>query len=100
MDSLVTYVDPWGTLVFSVRPGTCQSHSVVNITVPQPLSYVAASSGGRVTVDRIAGSMTASAGGNILATELTATGPVSVSSSSGSSISVARGHTPFLSAST
>jgi len=99
LDQLVARTVSNETLLLALLPGTCNSNVVVNLTVPAPLEYIAASLGSEVMVDSVAGSMSASNAGSISARELVSSQPVNLDALAGASINVSEGRVGRLSVS-
>lgn len=90
-------VDGFGTLVLSLALGRSGSGVVARVSVPGPLSYAGASAGGQLLADEVSGTIAVSSGGRLTAQTLTASRPVSITASSGSEIAVIDGSLSFVS---
>jgi len=98
VNRLGEYVSPTGALILSLLPEACKRRVLVQMTVPGPLPYIAASAGAVVTADASAGSLSASSGSRVEVGELQQASSVSFTASSGGAIYVHKGNVYFLSA--
>lgn len=92
---LLTNVSPQGALIVALLPGTFAGIEV-QVPVPRPLQYVAASAGVNLTADVVAGPLSASAGSHLRAGELRTVGSASLSAAAGSSILLGTGSAHFM----
>uniref|UniRef100_A0A7S2F2U9 Putative auto-transporter adhesin head GIN domain-containing protein n=1 Tax=Alexandrium andersonii TaxID=327968 RepID=A0A7S2F2U9_9DINO len=99
VSGITTHVDFWGTLLLRRIEGTASGRVVAKVTVPEPLTFVGASTGGTIIADNVSGSVVVSNRARIGIKQLNSTNSTNVVASSYSSISISEGRVPHVSAS-